>query len=225
MKSNSVPDVSTLSECQFSCESDATCTAFEWYPNTKGYDNIKCHRFPGTPGRGGWSSSTPTQGGGNHLDAQCYIKEADTNRNKRRWKHQGRKGARSNWNEWMPSWTSEGMPDWQRKLCERVGNGIAGDVLGQVGLSCGWPGSSSPAAKPSKLEKEVAKAERETREAKRQTKSVEEQLQKSEAGKQVAQGEAARLRKDLRDARRELREKTFPNAGGTSKNCRTRKQH
>ena len=64
----------SLEACTDECNADTTCTAIEWYPSTAGWLNVKCHRFPGTPGDGGSSNLPPTQGGGSYLDAQCYIK-------------------------------------------------------------------------------------------------------------------------------------------------------
>ena len=39
-----------------------------------GWQNHKCHKFPGTPGSGGSSSLQVVQGGGDYLDAQCYVR-------------------------------------------------------------------------------------------------------------------------------------------------------
>ena len=39
-----------------------------------GWQNHKCHKFPGTPGSGGSSSLPVVQGGGDYLDAQCYVR-------------------------------------------------------------------------------------------------------------------------------------------------------
>ena len=39
-----------------------------------GWQNHKCHKFPGTPGSGGSSSMQVVQGGGKYLDAQCYVR-------------------------------------------------------------------------------------------------------------------------------------------------------
>eukprot|EP00662_Eupelagonemidae_sp_cell21_P056819 gene56819-biopygen68695 len=65
-------------QCEAVCSADDACTAYEWYATTPGYQNVKCHVFPGTPGSGGSSSNPPTQGGGTYLDAVCYVKELTT---------------------------------------------------------------------------------------------------------------------------------------------------
>ncbi|CAL1150290.1 unnamed protein product [Cladocopium goreaui] len=70
-----VPDaVESLEACQAACRADDGCEGVEWYPDTQGWQNHKCHKFPGTPGSGGSSSMQVVQGGGDYLDAQCYVR-------------------------------------------------------------------------------------------------------------------------------------------------------
>ena len=63
----------SLAACRAACSESSSCEGFEWYPDTPGYEGVKCHTFPGSPGSGGSSTLPIRQGGGSFLDAQCYI--------------------------------------------------------------------------------------------------------------------------------------------------------
>merc|ERR1719329_776289 len=66
-----------LEDCLELCSSNPSCTAIEWYPIQAGYQEVKCHSFPGGPSASGGNSRNPvTQGGGSYQDAQCYVRQS-----------------------------------------------------------------------------------------------------------------------------------------------------
>jgi len=67
--------------CADECSQQAGCSAFEWYPETAGYRDRKCHIYTGNSAdepAGGNTINRPVRGGGSFLDAQCRVTAAAT---------------------------------------------------------------------------------------------------------------------------------------------------